>query len=189
MTVFIALLRAIGPATHSKMSMKELRDACEAAGLERVASYIQTGNLLVETRKSATTVQAIVERVLRGFDLTNRVVLRLPDELAAIVAADPFPEAALARPSELTVCFLAAAPSGDALAKLGRHEGPERLRFIGRDLCIDYPSGVTGSKLAPAVVERRLDTAATMRNWNTVRHLLTMARTFDARPSPSKRRA
>jgi uncharacterized protein (DUF1697 family) len=177
MTVFIALLRAIGPATHAKMSMQDLRDACQARGLEKVATYIQTGNLIVDTRKSAATVQAIVESTLRGFDLTNRVVIRKPGDLAALVDANPFPEAAAIRPSELAVCFLAAAPSQDGLAKLAQHKGPERLKLVGdRDLCIDYAEGVTGSKLAPGVVERRLEMPLTARNWNTVRKLLAMAR-------------
>jgi uncharacterized protein (DUF1697 family) len=180
MTVFIALLRAIGPATHAKMSMGNLRQACEAAGLERVATYISTGNIVFKTRKSATAVQAIVEGALRRFDLTNRVVLRQPNELAALVAADPFPKAARLRPSKLVVCFLAATPSSAGLATLVRYSGPERFKLVGRELCVDYPDGVTGSKLPPGVVERRLNTPATFRNWNTVRKLLAMARKFDS---------
>ncbi|SDR55408.1 Uncharacterized conserved protein, DUF1697 family [Rhizobiales bacterium GAS191] len=176
MPVFIVLLRAIGPATHVKMSMKDLRDGCEAAGLEKVATYIQTGNLIVRTRKSAATVHRIVAGVLRGFDLANHVVLRKPEDLAALLAADPFPEAAAVRPSGLAVCFLDRAPSSDGLAKLERYQGPERFKLIGHDLCIDYVQGVTGSKLMPSVIERWLDTPATARNWNTVRKLVTMAR-------------
>ncbi len=174
MTVFIALLRAIGPATHAKMSMADLRGACGAAGLERVATYISTGNIVFETRKSTAAVQAIVESVVRGFDLNSRVVLRRPDELAALVAANPFPGAAKLRPSKLVVCFLAATPSSEGMTKLVRHPGPERFKLVGRELCVDYPNGVTGSKLPPGVVERRLDTAATFRNWNTVRKLLAL---------------
>jgi uncharacterized protein (DUF1697 family) len=179
MSVRVALLRAIGPATHARMSMKDLRDACEAAGLDRVATYIQTGNVIFETRKSTATVQAIVEGILRRFDLANPVVLRKPDDLAIVVAADPFPEAARLRPSQLCVCFMASPPSDDGLAKLARHAGPERFRLVGRDLCIDYPEGIAGSRLSPAVVERRLGTAGTARNWNTVRKLLAMARELE----------
>jgi len=180
MTVLIALLRAIGPATHAKMSMEDLRNACKASGLERVATYIATGNLILESRKSAAAVQAIIEGVLRGFDLANRVVMRKPDDLAAIVAANPFPKAATLRPSKLVVCFLAATPDAERLAKLLQYRGPERFKLVGRELCVDYPNGVTGSKLTPGVLERRLDTPATFRNWNTVQKLLAMARKCDS---------
>src|SRR5580700_3920061 len=106
MPIVIALIRAIGPATHLKMSMRDLCDACTAAGLERVVTCGQTGNLLLDTRKSLSTVQTSLETVLRGFDLGNEVFLRRPHELATIIAADPFPEAVAARPSELAICFL-----------------------------------------------------------------------------------
>jgi uncharacterized protein (DUF1697 family) len=179
MPVRIALLRAIGPATHVRMSMKDLRDACEAAGLDRVATYIQTGNVIFETRKSTATVQAIIEGVLRRFDLANPVVLRRPDDLAVVIAADPFPDAARIRPSRLCVCFMASPPSDDGLRNLAQYRGPERFKLVGQDLCIDYPEGVAGSKLSPAVVERRLGTPGTARNWNTVRKLLAMARELE----------
>ena len=57
MTVVIAPLRAIGAATHAKMPIKVLQDACETAGLGRVATYIRAGNLIFETRKSAATAR------------------------------------------------------------------------------------------------------------------------------------
>jgi uncharacterized protein (DUF1697 family) len=180
MTVLIALLRAIGPATHAKMSMGNLRQACEAAGLEQVATYISTGNIVFKTRKSAAAAQTIVEGVLRGFGLNSRVVMRKPDDLAAIVAANPFPKAAALQPSKLVVCFLAATPDAESLAKLLQYRGPERFKLVGRELCVDYPNGVTGSKLTPGVLERRLGTPATFRNWNTVQKLLAMARKCDS---------
>ena len=124
-------------------------------------------------------MQATIEGALRRFDLNNRVVLRQRADLAAIVAADPFPKAAVLRSNKLVVCFLAAAPSPGGLAKLGQYRGPERFKLVGRELCVDYPNGVTGSKLTPGVLERRLDTPATFRNWNTVRKLLAMARELE----------
>jgi uncharacterized protein (DUF1697 family) len=180
MAIFIVLLRAIGPATHVKMSMEDLRTGCGAAGLENVTTYIQTGNLIVDTRKSAASVSRIVASVLRSFDLTNHVVLRRAGDLSGLIAADPFPEAAMIRPSELAVCFLDKAPSREGLAKLASYQGPERFRLIGLDLCIDYVEGILGSRLVPSVIERWLETPATARNWNTVRKLLARAQASGA---------
>ena len=175
MPTLIALLRAIGPATHRKMSMRDLREGCIAAGLARVETYIATGNLIIQTRKSPARVRAILARVLRGFDLTNDVVLRTSADLGGILAADPFPEAAQTRASELAVFFLAAAPRAEGLALLMRHTGPERLKLVGADLCIDYVNGAASSKLAPAKVERLLGAPTTARNWNSVRKLWLVA--------------
>jgi uncharacterized protein (DUF1697 family) len=175
MAIFIALIRAIGPATHALMSMRDLRERCAAAGLEDVATYIQTGNIIIKTRRSPANVQAIVEKVLKSFGLANLVVLREVGELAAILADNPFPEGAIARPDQLAVCFMSGDPGDDGLARLGGHKGPERVKPIGRNICIDYVNGIQGSKLMPAVVERWLGMQGTARNWNTLRKLVALA--------------
>jgi len=133
--------------------------------------YIQTGNLIVDTRKSAASVSRIVASVLRGFDLTNQVVLRRPEDLATSSLPILF-GSRRDQASQLAVCFLDRAPSREGLAKLASYQGPERFRLIGADLCIDYVEGIIGSRLMPSVIERWLDTPATARNWNTVRKLL-----------------
>jgi uncharacterized protein (DUF1697 family) len=176
MAVHLVLLRAIGPATHAKMSMQDLREACRAEGLDAVATYIQTGNLIIGSDLAADAVRTAVERALSRFGLTNRVVVRRPEALAAILDENPFPEAAANRPSDLSVCFLAQPVAAERLAQLEGHAGPERVRLAGEDLCVDYPDGVTGSKLLPGVIERRLGVPLTFRNWNTVAKLVALAR-------------
>lgn len=184
MTVHVALIRAIGPATHARMSMKDLAEGCRAAGLAKVSTYIQTGNVIVDTRLSPRRIGGIVDSVLQGFGLGqsfgfgNDVVVRRADALAAIVAADPYPDAAATRPDALAVMFLPRPPEADRLAALLRHDGPERICLVGPDLCIDYPGGVSGSRLLPGAIERRLGMTGTARNWNTVRRLNALAAAF-----------
>jgi uncharacterized protein (DUF1697 family) len=181
MPVLIGLLRAIGPETHAKMSMADLREACLAAGCARAETYIATGNLILETQKSVAAVRVTLKSILNGFGLDKPVMLRRPSELAALIAANPFPDAAASRPRDLVLCFLAGKPSREGLATLGHYRGPERFRLVGRDLYIDYAEGITGSRLMPSVVERRLGMQATARNWNTACKLLAKARAFQAR--------
>ncbi|MCZ0738228.1 DUF1697 domain-containing protein [Phreatobacter sp. AB_2022a] len=178
MTVHVALIRAIGPATHARMSMKDLSEGCRAAGLAKVSTYIQTGNVIVDTRFGAPRIGATVSGVLRRFGLGNDVVVRRADALAALAAADPYPDAAAARPDALVVMFLAEPPEAERLATLLRHGGPERISVIGPDLCIDYAGGITGSKLLPGTIERRLGIVGTARNWNTVRRLAALSAAF-----------
>lgn len=180
MPVFIALLRAIGPATHRQMSMRALREACLAAGLTRAETYIQTGNIVIATRKSRAGTQAIVTRVVRGFNLANDVVVIDPANLARTIAADPFPDAAATRPSRLIAFFPAAAPEPNGLAILMRHQAPEHIALAAEAVCVDYPEGVTSSKLSPAKVERLLGVPTTFRNWNSVRGIARLAESFVA---------
>ena len=46
--------------------------------------------------------------------------------------------------------------------------GPERIHASGRHLYIDCPEGAGNSKLSIVLIERKLETRGTARNWNTV---------------------
>lgn len=180
MSVFIAVLRAINVSGTGKLPMKELRAACEAAGLAKVQTYIASGNLVFETPLSADEAKGVVAAVLRDrFGLAkNHTIIRTPGQLAAAIAANPFPDAAAERPSSLLLTFLEAVPpdpaaSAEAFAKW---TGPERIHLEGDHLYVDFVAGIGTSKLTPAFGERALKVAGTARNWNTSQKLLEMAR-------------
>lgn len=173
---WVALIRGIGPWTHKKMSMQQLRDGCTGAGLENVTTYIATGNVLFRSTGSATDVKETLVDIVRSHGLENEIFLRQPGELGATLAQNPFPEAAEARPNHLLVVFLEDVPSEERRAALLHHTGPERIRATGREIFIDYLEGVARSKLTPAVIERRLKQPGTARNINTVRKLFELAR-------------
>ena len=99
MPAYVALIRAIGPVTHAKMRMAALRDACEDLGLEDVATVGNTGNLVFRSRKGAAAARALVQEAVAGFGLGpgNEVFVRTPSQMAEVLAANPFPEAAASR--------------------------------------------------------------------------------------------
>jgi uncharacterized protein (DUF1697 family) len=53
-------------------------------------------------------------------------------------------------------------------------KGREVIRHKGRELYIVYPDGIGRSKLTNTLIERRLDTRGTGRNWNTVTKLAAL---------------
>jgi uncharacterized protein (DUF1697 family) len=53
--------------------------------------------------------------------------------------------------------------------------GPERVRAIGSVLYAVYPDGAGNSRLTNRLIESKLETRATARNWNTVTKLATLA--------------
>ncbi|SRR5579859_140509 len=182
MSVFIAVLRAVNVGGTGKLPMKELKTACEAAGLRNVSTYIASGNLVFDHDGGADQVQAVIASILRDrFGLTkNHAIIRTPDALARALAANPFADAAADRPSSLMLQFLEATPPEGAAETLGRWTGPERLHLSGDHLYVDYVAGAGTSKLTPAYLERALKVAGTARNWNTARKLLEMARAIEA---------
>lgn len=180
MSVFIAVLRAINVSGTGKLPMKELKAACEKAGLLKVQTYIASGNLVFETSLSADAAKEVVAKILRDqFGLAkNHTIIRTPEQLAAAIAANPFADAAAERPSSLMLTFLEATPpdptaSAELLAKWA---GPERIHLAGDHLYVDFVAGAGTSKLTPAYLERALKVAGTARNWNTSNKLLELAR-------------
>ena len=183
MAVFIALLRAINVGGTGKLSMQDLKKACEEAGLGRVSTYIASGNIVFDSDRSAAAVKALVSDLLRDrFGLIkNHALIRTPATLAKAIAGNPFAAAAATRPNLLMVNFLDGLAQSGAADALATHAGPERLHLDGEHLYIDYAEGIARSKLTPAFLDKALQVPSTSRNWNTTNKLLEMARTFRSR--------
>ena len=171
---WVALLRGVGPSTHKKMSMEDLRVSCSALGLEAVSTYIASGNLLFESDKPKNELLKILAGVLHSFGLNNPVILRNPAELRKVVIANAHPEAALNRPNHCLVVFYNDKVDLASCNALRQWPGPERISSVACELVIDYKEGVGSSKLTPAVLDRHIGLPGTARNWNTVNKLLTL---------------
>lgn len=166
-----ALLRAVNAGV--KLPMADLRALLAAQGFGGVATLLASGNAVFEADE--TDGAALEDRLRRAAADTLGVdtawFLRSHTELAATVAANPFPDAAQARPNLLLVSFHHADVSALRLAAL-RHDGPERLAAIGRELYIDHVENVGRSKLPAAMKRAGLTAEGTARNWNTVLKLV-----------------
>ncbi len=172
---WIALFRAIGPATYKKMSMQDLRQSCEQAGLTNVSTYIASGNLIFTSTIRKAQLNVLLHKILTGYDLDNEVVLRTPLELKKVISAEPFSDAAKDRPNHLLIVFLNKKPNSTAVNALATRNGPERILALDRELCVNYKEGIARSKLTPAVIEQHLKQPGTARNWNTLNKLIELS--------------
>ncbi len=103
------------------------------------------------------------------------VFVRSGEELAELLAANPFPREAGSDPSHLAVVFLRSAPpagSCEVLESAG--DGGETVRAVGRELFVYYPKGIGRSRLTLRRTEAAVGGPATARNWNTVRRLAAL---------------
>jgi uncharacterized protein (DUF1697 family) len=101
------------------------------------------------------------------------VFVRTAAETAAIVAGNPFPAEARSDPGRLVVLLLK--ETKDAAVLNGAVAGREIARGKGRQVYVYYPDGQGRSKLTNAVIEKKLGTRATARNWNTITKLAALA--------------
>jgi uncharacterized protein (DUF1697 family) len=70
------------------------------------------------------------------------------------------------------VAFAKAEPSADATAALAAYdETPERARVLGRDILLEYPTGLGTSKLTGPRLEKLAGTPLTVRDIKVVRAL------------------
>jgi uncharacterized protein (DUF1697 family) len=170
---WVALLRAVNLGARNKVPMAQLRTRLESAGYENVRTYVASGNVLLDGPRSPSALSAEIERLIaEAFGVATTVMLRRPQELAAMIAAHPFGSDV----SETHVAFLAARPAKAAAARLDAVDpGADLAVLAGADLYLRLPRGVHGSRLSVARIEKLLDVRATLRNWRTVVALADLA--------------
>jgi len=178
MPVYVGLLRAVKLGGNSPLNMEALRAVLSRDGLERVQSFLQSGNVVFRSGKgSAADLEALIEkRVAADLRVRTLVFLRTAEEWSAIVARNPFPREAEVDPSHLVVTVLKNAPSKEAWRRLDSapHDS-ERCSGAGRHAYIVYPDGIGRSRLTLIAIEKALGTPGTSRNWNTVRKLASIS--------------
>ena len=172
-----ALLKGVNVGGNRKLPMADLRAFLEGLGLTDVKTLLASGNAVFDAgEKDAGKLEARLEKEARAeLGLDTGWLLRSHAELAAIVKANPFPDAAKAHPNHLLVHFHRDA-FPKALLDGFAHDGPERLVAHGRELFVDYPEDVGHSKLPQAMNKAKFPKLATARNWNTVLKLVELTR-------------
>ena len=155
---------------RNKVSIKDLRALCEGLRLEDVTTYVQSGNVVFTSPAgSETEITAQIERELdRRLGLAVTVLVRSGEQLAEIVAANPFSDSG-SPPTSLHVTFLTSEPAADGVTELATENfEPDEFEVVGREVYLHCPEGYGRSKLSNAYFERKLGVAGTTRNWRTV---------------------
>jgi uncharacterized protein (DUF1697 family) len=178
MATYIALLRGINVGGHRQVAMADLRKLLTQLGHSDARSLLQSGNLVFRAR---ARTGAELERLLEAgaekrLDLRTDFFVRSEEEWKAVIAQNPFRQEAERDPGHLVVMFLKEAPViGGVEALHAVVSGPEILHAHGKHAYIVYPNGIGRSRLTNALLEKKLGTRGTARNWNTVRKLGALA--------------
>jgi uncharacterized protein (DUF1697 family) len=168
MPVFVALLRAVNVGGTGKLPMAELVAMAQSAGFHRVRTYIASGNLVFESASSEVEVKAALEEALAAYAGKHvGVMVRTGEEMAALLAANPFPDKA---PNRTVVIFLDEPPPADALEHVVAPAG-EVVHLGRREIYVHYGEAMARSKLKIPAARN-----GTARNINTVTRLVAMSR-------------
>ncbi len=177
MTAYVSLIRGINVGGNNSVRMDALKELHESLGLQSVATYIQSGNVVFTANDAdpAQLARQIEEGFAQKFGFQANVMVRNADQFIDIIANNPFQNQPTKESNRLVVMFLATHAVSTALEDIQKtYSGPEELHIIGQEAYIYYPEGIGRSKLSNTFLEKKLKTAGTARNWNTVLRLQQM---------------
>jgi uncharacterized protein (DUF1697 family) len=158
----IVLLRAVNVGGRNRLTMADLRQALEDAGMRNVRTLLQSGNVVLESETNRQDIERHIEKAI-GKLVEAAAITRTATEWQKVIEGNPFTSEAKSEPGKLVVMFLKEKPS-----RTFPHEGQEKIVAAGKQLYIFYPNGIGRSKLTGSAIERVLETQGTARNWNTI---------------------
>lgn len=175
MTRYALLLRGVNVGGHRKLPMADLKTVLAGLGHTDVSTYLQSGNAVVTAKRTTVAKLAaqVQDALAAELGVQTRVLARTHSELAAVVAANPFPDAAADKPAWLHVAFLTAAPDKKAASALDADAlAPDEFALGDHAVYLRFVNSPGRSRLVEivtkAVLKSSPDAVATARNWNTV---------------------
>lgn len=175
MARYLALLRGINVGGRS-LKMADLRDIVAEAGGTDVATYIQSGNVVLShsSRSTGKLADLLASAIEDASGMEVAVIVRTAPEVDSVVDANPFPDAG---GTTLHVVFLAEEPPSDALDSLDlKSFAPEEVAVVGREVYLHLPDGMGRAELPKALEKLGSPLRGTARNWNTVVKVQEMLR-------------
>jgi uncharacterized protein (DUF1697 family) len=189
MASHVALLRGINVGGRNKVPMADLREVVASLGHTGVTTYIQSGNVLFSTAETDTAKLAagLEAAIADRFGIWASVVVLSRDELAEVLASNPYPDEP--NPRLVHVVFLSAEPPEDLFGRIEAAEGAvaakgsrDTVQAAGPALFLHTPDGFGTSELAqtlfriisPPAKQKQPVLAATARNWATATKLLSL---------------
>jgi len=182
-TRFVALLRGVNVGGSNRLPMADLRAALTADGLAGVRTYIQSGNIVLDSPTDDVEVVAARVRsvIARGFGLDIPVVALTADGLRALADSNPYPSEPDHRRLHAIVLPHSLASEARELVALRQEAvaakgSRDTVAVIDRVAYLHTPDGFGTSELARALTSGRSNPLAdgTARNWATITALLAL---------------
>ncbi len=168
---YVAFLRAINVSGSKVIKMTDLKEMFESAGMTKVKTYIQSGNVRFESsvpdgQKLKRKLEDHLESKL-GYRVT--VIIRTLAELVAAVALDVFKQYLNDPEIKLYVCYMEEKPKEPLQIPLvAEKEGLHFIKMINEDVYV--LSGKVGDHYGfpNPYIEKKCKVLSTSRNWKTI---------------------
>ncbi|WP_396142830.1 DUF1697 domain-containing protein [Flavobacterium sp.] len=177
MKTHLALLRGINVSGHNMIKMEVLKTLLEKAGFQNVQTYIQSGNVFVDSDEAhgASVGFKIKQEIFKELGLEVPVVVISKEDLEACLKNNPYLKEKDYDTKKLYVAFISKELSNGALNDLKISQfKPDEAAIDASRIYIKYAVGAGKTRLDQKYIEKKLNVVATIRNWNTVTTLLEM---------------
>ena len=177
MTTHLALLRGINVSGHNMIKMEALKTTLEALGFQNVTTYIQSGNVFVDTEEeNASKVGFLIKQeIFKVFGHEVPVIVINKEDLLACFKNNPFLNEKEADIKKLYVAFISIELKKESVNDLKVSQfKPDEVAIDQNRIFIKYAVGAGKTRFDQKYIEKKLNVAATIRNWNTVTQLLKM---------------
>ncbi|WP_269222838.1 MULTISPECIES: DUF1697 domain-containing protein [Flavobacterium] len=174
MTTHLALLRGINVSGHNMMKMDALKATLEAIGFKNVQTYIQSGNVFVDTEEenAAKVGFQIKQEIFKAFGHEVPIVVIGKSDLEKSLKNNPFLKEKDVDTKKLYVAFTSIALRSDSINDLKMSQvKPDEAHIDENRIFIKYAVGAGKTRFDQKYIEKKLNVTATIRNWNTVSQL------------------
>lgn len=177
MAKYIAMLRSINVSGQKLIKMADLRESMTRMGLEDVATYVQSGNILFNTQE--TDLRVIAERISsqikKDFTFDVPCIVRSAEYFKKVLTNNDFLQQGRDE-KRCYVTFLEEEPDPMHVQKIDSQQyAPEEFILKGDLLYFYSPDGYGKAKMNNNFFEQKLRVKATTRNWNSVNKLYDLS--------------
>ncbi|GMN09899.1 DUF1697 domain-containing protein [Croceitalea sp. MTPC9] len=175
MQTYIAFLRGINVGGQKKIKMADLRVSLEQAGFKNVQTYIQSGNLILDSHVEDLTElsQNVYKLILRDFGFEVPILIKTSVELSKILTNMPFLNA---EEKNLYFTLLHGFPDEEWIKEFNALRfKTEEFKLIDTCVYLNCKKGAGRAKLNNNLIERKLKVIATTRNLRTMQKMIEFA--------------
>lgn len=177
MKTHLALLRGINVSGHKMINMVALKKALEGIGFANVVTYIQSGNVFVDTEEEnpAKVGFLIKQMIFKEFGHDVPVIVIGQYDLQACLDRNLFLNAEGVDLKKLYVSFISSELPENMITQLNLNFiKPDEIQLDGKRIYLKYDISPAKTRLDNKWIEKSMNVVSTTRNWNTVNKLLEM---------------
>lgn len=178
MKQYVVLLRGINVGGKNKISMVALKRCLEELGFTNVATYIASGNVILESDKAAVAIKNQIEKaLLKSFTLDSdliKVLVLSQNRLAAIVAHKPKGFGEQPEKYHSDAIFLIDISADEAMPVFNPREGVDTVWPGDGVIYFQRLSALRTKSRLSNVVGTATYKSMTIRTWNTTVQLLSL---------------